>query len=66
VQTWGGSGYDRSHGIACLDAPPKPIFVGGLFVDTVDFNPGPGVDEHTAPGTNEDAFISRFPTDGQW
>jgi hypothetical protein len=66
VQTWGGSTNDIGQGVACLDTEPKPIYVGGLFTGTVDFNPGPGVDEQTAPGDKYDAFISRFPTDGQW
>jgi hypothetical protein len=66
AQAWGGTGNDIGLGISCLDVLPKPIVVGGLFMNTVDFNPGPGVDEHTASGNHEDAFISRFPSDGQW
>ena len=66
AETWGGPGYDRGLSVACLDVSPKAIFVGGLFMGTVDFNPGPGVDLHSAAGTHEDAFVSRFPEDGQW
>ena len=32
----------------------------GYFADSVDFNPGPGVDIHTATGHYSDAFLSAF------
>jgi len=66
AETWGGSYDDSGYSVACLDAAPKPIFVGGEFEGNVDFNPGPGVDKHESPETYSDAFISRFPEDGQW
>ena len=38
--------------------------VTGMFENTVDFDPGPGVDEHTA--YYWDAYLSKFPPDGNW
>ena len=45
------------------------IYTGGEFMYTVDFNPGPGVDEHTSNGNcydAYDAYLSKFPPDGNW
>ena len=39
-------------------------YVAGEFTGTVDFNPGSGVDNHTAYGV--DAFITTVPPTGSW
>ena len=39
----------------------------GLFSGTVDFDPGPGVDDHTSSiSTQADAFLSKFDPDGNF
>ncbi len=65
VRTWGGTGYDGGVGI-CLD-PNQDILVSGWFAGTVDFDPGPGMDEHTAVDSYSYA-LSKFDEQGnfQW
>jgi hypothetical protein len=43
------------------------VYVSGFFYYATDFDPGPGVDEHTAVGL-PDAFLSKFDSEGnyQW
>jgi hypothetical protein len=67
AQTWGGVGEDHGQGVA-TDSSGYP-YVTGYFEDTVDFDPSSfGIDEHTANGPYEDAFISKFNSFGtyQW
>ncbi len=60
TQTWGGEGYDTGR---CLDQDNDGyIYVGGNFSQTVDFNPGSGVDEHTSIAAT-DIFVSYFNSD---
>jgi len=56
-------GYGRRIAIDNMN----DIYVTGDFGGTVDFDPGPGIDEHTAVDIG-DAFLSKFDTDGvyQW
>ncbi len=65
VRTWGGPGYDEGSGVA-IDGSGN-AYVTGNFRVTVDFDPGPGVDEHTSNG-NDDIFLSKFNSSGvfQW
>jgi len=68
AQTWGGSwsqNYDFGIGIECDGS--STIAVAGRYRDTVDFDPGSGVDSHSALG-EVDAFVSTFDLDGnfQW
>ncbi len=65
VDTWGGSQTDRGYGAAVRWDITAPIYVGGTFEDVVDFDPQDGIDSHTSNG-DRDAFLSRFPPDGQW
>ncbi len=60
AKTWGGSGDDMA-GLAMLGR--HSIYVAGGFggapAETVDFDPGSGVDNHSAAGA-ADAFVSQF------
>jgi hypothetical protein len=61
THTWGGSGHDIGYGVA-VDAGGYAS-VTGLFSDTVDFDPGIGVDEHASNGTT-DAFLCMYDPTG--
>jgi hypothetical protein len=56
AKSWGGSGNDTS-GVA-IDGAGN-VYASGGFVGTVDFNPGSGVENHTASG-QRGAFLSKF------
>ena len=62
--SWGGIGMDI---VQAVSAGPMGIYVTGGFSDTVDFDPGPGVDEHTAE-TARHMYLSFFGASGnfQW
>jgi hypothetical protein len=53
---WGGSGNEN---VSVADDGWGNIYAGGSFAGTVDFDPGPGVDSHTALGS-QGAFVSKF------
>jgi hypothetical protein len=57
AQTWGGSGDDLGYHIIVDGA--NTVFVVGGFQASVDFDPGSGVDTHTANG-GLDVFFSKF------
>ena len=65
ARTWGGEGDDRGNGPA-LDEWGN-IYTAGFFRYTVDFDPGPGEDYHTATGYHG-AFLSKINPEGdfQW
>ncbi len=44
------------------------VYIVGHFVSTIDFDPGDGVDMHTASGGNGrlDAFLMKFNSDGEY
>jgi len=65
ARTWGGSEYDLGQGVA-VDGSGN-IFITGFFQDVVDFDPGPGTDEHTSNGSY-DAYLCKYSPDGifQW
>jgi hypothetical protein len=41
------------------------VYVTGSFTDTVDFDPGSGVDNHSSNGNN-DVFVSKFGSTGNF
>jgi len=63
ARTWGGSAWDAGGGVA-VDGSGN-VYVTGCFRDTVDFDPGSSVDNHTSNG-DPDVFLSKFPPDGNW
>ncbi len=61
--SWGGSFYDEPEDVAIDDM--GNIYVTGDFAGTVDFDPGPGIDNHTSAGSY-DVFLSVFDSDGNF
>ncbi len=66
ARTWGGPGHDEARGDVDVDGAGS-VYVQGRFNDTVDFDPGAGIDNHTSNG-DRDIFLSKFNTSGdfQW
>ena len=62
VRTWGADYFDNTHTIA-VDASGN-IYVAGLFGRTVDFDPGDGIDNHTADGTG--TYLTKYNTRGDY
>jgi len=54
---WGGPSVEFGKSVAVTGT--GAVYVGGYFMGSVDFDPGPGYDTHTSEGSN-DAFVSRF------
>ncbi len=63
TRTIGGRGEDQGFAVTIDSA--GSISLVGYFHDTVDFNPGPGVDEHTSNGA-EDVFVTKLGPDGSY
>jgi len=62
ARTWGGAeGNEQAFGLY-LDSSGN-ILVSGFYRGTVDFDPGPGVDEHTGAGLL-DNFLLKFDSSG--
>ena len=57
AKTWGGIDYDPAQAVT-VDSQDK-IYVGGFFYFTVDFDPGPGVDNKSVFGQH-DCYLSKF------
>jgi hypothetical protein len=63
ARNWGGQGGDTGRGI---DAEPwGNIYLTGHYMLTVDFDPGPGVDNQSSNG-NDDIFLLKVLPDGYW
>jgi hypothetical protein len=63
AQSWGADSTDLSYFLAS-DAN-NSIYVSGSFDSTVDFNPGPGIEEFSANAYN-DAFMMKLKPNGEW
>lgn len=57
TKTWGGSGADEVWNLKVDEA--NNVYLVGSFQSSVDFDPGSGVDSHTAPGV-QGAFLSKY------
>lgn len=64
ARTWGGYKKDE-HGQGVAVDGSDNIYVTGYYGMTVDFDPGPRVENHTASGS-ADVFISKFNPMGQF
>jgi hypothetical protein len=62
-RTWGGSEWEEIDAVA-IDSSGN-IYAGGSFEGNVDFDPGPGTNEHSTGG-ERDAFITQFDTNGNF
>jgi gliding motility-associated-like protein len=64
AKSMGGTGYDEGFSIAVDDTGNK-VYLAGLFVQTVDFDPGPGTFNLTSLG-GDDVFFSKFDGSGNF
>jgi hypothetical protein len=66
ARTWGGTGFGAPYGKVALDNSGN-IYVVGSYGGTMDFDPGPGIDERTS-SDGSDLFLSKFNQEGvfQW
>ncbi|MCB9196509.1 MAG: SBBP repeat-containing protein [Flavobacteriales bacterium] len=64
VKSLGGEQYEESYSIA-VDQNGN-VFTTGYFYDTADFDPGPGVYELSSPYQNDNTFISKLDSDGDF
>ena len=68
ARTWGGN-YEEA-GFSTKTDYLGNIYIGGYFENTVDFDPGPGEDNHSSSGPfpyqDPDAFLSKFDPDGNF
>ena len=68
ARTWGNGVSDDGELRGGLAADESGnVYSAGWFSGTMDFDPGPGVDEYTATGSKT-TYLSKFDTDGnyQW
>jgi len=57
AKSFGGTGDDICRDLAMDNI--GNLYISGIFSDTVDFDPGPGIEEYTAKGPY-DIFIQKF------
>jgi hypothetical protein len=63
AKTWGGTGDDLAYDL--IPSAGQDIYVAGQFQQSVDFNPGAGVEMHQAGG-NADAYVSKLNASGDF
>ena len=61
--TFGGTAYEDWSTVQVDDL--GNVYVGGKFEETVDFDPGPGINNKTSAGSS-DAFVLKLTTDGEF
>lgn len=62
-RSWGGAGRDWGNGFFFTEN--QELFMIGWFEQTVDWDPGPGVENHTAQGY-KDPFLLKLLSNGYW
>ena len=60
TKAFGGTGWDSAYSVA-TDSSGN-VYIGGYFENTVDFDPGAGVDNRTSVG-DSDVFVSKYTFD---
>jgi hypothetical protein len=63
-RSFGGTFDDEATGIAVDD--DQNVYATGYFSSTVDFDPGPGVKEHSAVGASIDVFVVKLNSTGDY
>ncbi len=63
AHTWGGTGFEYGYGVA-VDGSGI-IYTTGGFMNTVDFDPGAGIENHSSNGYR-DVFLSTFNSTGEF
>jgi hypothetical protein len=63
ARSWGASSVDASTNIGADSS--NNSYTVGTFYNTVDFDPGSGVDEHSS-GNGTDSFLLKVNTNGLW
>jgi hypothetical protein len=61
-KSMGGTGWDQPNGIA-VD-PLGNVFLTGIFHDTADFDPGPGIVNLITQSSSGDAFVCKLNSNG--
>lgn len=64
AKSFGGTGYDEGFSL-CLGTTGD-VYLTGFFVNTVDFDPGTGTFNLSASGANDDIFVSKFDSNGNF
>jgi len=64
ARTWGSDEHDYGYELACDEN--GSVYATGCFRSTADFDPGPGVDERTAPGplNGFDTYLCKYDLSG--
>ncbi len=63
ARTWGSSEYESGGQGVAADYYGN-VYVVGSFQETVDFDPGDGVEERTSAGSR-DAYLAKYDTNGE-
>jgi len=64
VNVWGSSDFDRANALAWNNVDLK-VYVTGDYSETVDFDPGPGIEELTTNG-DADIYVAIYDFDGNY
>ncbi len=62
--TWGGTNATTPYKV--IKDHTGHLYVGGEYIGTTDFNPGPGVDEHIGDANDFDAFVMKLDQSGNY
>jgi len=64
TNVWGGAGWDKGTGVSIDQA--GNVYATGYFSDVVDFDPGPGEDNHATTESYFGIFLVKYLPDGGW